>query len=57
MTDRKRVRKEKKGVERKVGGGKGDFFGLFSTPLKKPCFLFFFQPHPINEIPLQTVDK
>ena len=30
--DRKRVRKEKKRVERKVGGGKGDFFGLFSNP-------------------------
>ena len=48
---------ERERVERKVGGGKGDF--------KLPCFVFkppknrapLFQPHPIKKIPFQTVDK
>ena len=42
-TDRKGVITERKRVERKKGGGKGDFLGfvLFSTPLKKPCPFFF----------------
>ena len=31
-TERKRVRKERKKVERKVGGGKGDFFFVFNPP-------------------------
>ena len=56
-TDGKRVRKERKRAERKVGGGKSDFLVF--------CFVFnppknrapFFQPHPIKKIPLQTVDK
>ena len=55
-TDRKRVRKEKKRVERKVGGGKGDFFWFVFNPPKKTLPLFF-QPHPIKKIPFQTVNK
>ena len=57
-TDRKRMRKESKTVEREVGGGKGDFLVfcfVFNSP--KKTVPFFFQPHPIKKIPFQTVDK
>ena len=53
-TDRKRVRKEsRKRVERKVGGAKGDFlvFSFVFNPSKQAVPPFFFQPHPIKNIP------
>ena len=57
-TDRKRVRIERKRVERKVGGEKGDFlvFCFVFNPLKIAEPLFF-RPHPIKKIPFQTVDN
>lgn len=50
--------KEREGVERKVGGGKGDFLVLcfIFIPPKKTMPLSF-QPHPIKKIPFQTVKK
>ena len=54
--DRDRQKESKKRVEKKVGGGKGDFFWFVFNPLKKAC-PFFFQPHPIKKIPFQTVNK
>ena len=49
-TDRKRVRIEKKRVERKLGGEKGDFlvFWFVFNPPKKPCPFFSTTPHKEN---------
>ena len=56
--DRKKVRKDRKRVEREVGGGKCDFlvFCFVFDPPKKTVPPFF-QPRPIKTIPFQTVDK
>ena len=50
-TYRKRVRKERKTEERKVGGGKGDFLGfgfIFNPPQKTVPLFFLTTPHKEN---------